>query len=95
MLFVIKIFANIEIEKTKTDRLEFNLNKKYTDIHQIEKSATNEVIEIIEFTSLESNIFDNMQCNILPPSKLFIGKRFVIASDNDALKKSQIIVASA
>ena len=88
MLFVMNILANIEIEKTNTDRLEFNLSKKYTDTHQIKNSATNEVTEIIEFASLESNIFDNMQCNILPPSKLFIGKRFVIASDKDALKKS-------
>jgi hypothetical protein len=85
MLFVINIFANIEIEKTKTDKLEFNRNKKYTETHQIEKSTMNEVVEIIEFTSLELNIFDNMQCIILPPSKLFIGKRFVIARDSDAL----------
>ena len=88
MLFVMKIFANIEIEKTKTDKLEFKRNKKYTDIHQTEKSAMNDVTEIIEFTTLESNIFDNIHCIILPPSKLFIGKRFVIASDKDAFKKS-------
>ncbi len=79
----INISKKIDIEKTNNERLDAFLSKKYTEIHQIKNRDTVDVSVRIISDILTLTRFNNSAYNILPPSKLFIGNRFVTANVSD------------
>lgn len=85
------IVANTAMEKINKDREEDVLNNKYKDIDHKTNNDKNEDRDNIRSAVFKDRFCANRANNILPPSKDFIGNKFIAPSEKEESRKKSIV----